>query len=157
MEEEIKQQTKPREKRSYDEYGYNIIRFLKSRFFAIVLSLILMLVQSMHLTSIMVKQSVFSGMDTGGVNWIYSMIVALCLEFLIIYFMLKESGKRKETFYSMSLFFAVFSVLINMYYYVDKICMINNEFIFSWSVVPYIGISIIIPLAVYKVSDEINS
>lgn len=137
----------------YDLWGDSMIRFMKSKFFVIVLTVLLTILQTAHPAKILIKVSVFHDYSDS-LNIIYSALLAFLIEFMILYYVLKENKNRGA--FNMSLLFMFFSILINTYFYMSSLCIVDNQFIFNHLIIPSIGFSIVIPCAIYKVSEQLN-
>ena len=138
--------------RGYDVVGDNLIRFFKSKFSAILISFILILLQTFHPAKVLLSFGLFESYHY--FNYAYCYILALSIEFFIIYYVLRNTDTNRM--YSMSMLFCVFSIMINSYYYIDLLCIKEAVFIFTYKLIPALLFAFIIPISLYRVSEEIN-
>lgn len=132
----------------YEKWSTNIIKFLGSDFSAIMLSIFLTILQSFHPSKVLISFQVFEDVIS---NNIFSYLLTLFIELFVLYYVI-----RKEIF--ISKLFMVFSMAINIYYYVNKFNIFTaNGFEFDIRIIPAIAFSIVIPFAIYKVSEQIKN
>lgn len=143
--------SKKQDIKNYDVIGNNLIRFFKSKFSAILISFILILLQTFHPAKVLLSFDLFK--DYEYFNYFYCYILALSIEFFIIYYVLRS---EEHKLLSMSMMFCVFSILINSYYYVDLLCISEQTFKFTYKLIPALLFACIIPVSLYRVSEEIN-
>ena len=139
----------------YDKAGESIIRFLRSKFNALSTATLLIILQTFHPAKVLYSFNLFE--EYPGFNYFYCYFLAFFIEIFIIYYVVKENGSKR---FSMSLWFCIFSIAINLYYYVSHLCLVTENDVevikLSYKLIPAAMFSIVIPLAVYRVSEKIN-
>jgi hypothetical protein len=145
-----------------DILGNTIVRFLRTKLFAIIISFLLILLQSIHPAKVMHSFGLF----TGSINIAYSYTFSFLLELFVIYYVVKDTykeGEKKPKWWEVSkwntsLYFAIFSIIINSYYYTSLLLFDVSEhtFKFDLRIIPAIAFAVIIPISIYRVSSKIN-
>lgn len=130
----------------YKNLGKSILKFLKSRFFAILISFLLVLLQTVHPAKVMLDFGYFSN---NYINGIYCYFFALFIELFVMYYVLKKNKKVSGAF-------AVFSMVINLFYYFKVLVLTSEGLVWSWNVIPAAAFSIMIPYSIYRLAEEIN-
>ena len=136
----------------YDKSGPKIVRFLQSKFFAISVAVILTLLQTTHPAKVMYSFGIF---DNPIVNGIYSYAFSLLIEFFVMYYVVaKDVDSDDEWYQNVSAYFAIFSIVINLYFYISTLG-ISHDGVFNFKIVPACAFALIIPISIYRISENI--